>query len=41
MSVCGPRRPGPLAAVAPRSGHGGGRWGVYCPAIHRQIASTT
>ena len=32
---------GGVAAVAPRSGHGGGRWGAYCPAIHRQIASTT
>lgn len=21
--------------------HGGGRWGAYCPVIHRQIASTT
>jgi hypothetical protein len=21
--------------------HGGGRWGAYCPTIHRQIASTT
>jgi hypothetical protein len=31
----------PLAAVASRSGHGAGWWGVHCPAIHRQMTSTT